>query len=313
MILVIGLLFLLLTVVAGMRPSEHVIRPFELERLAAQGDTHAQVVLRQKKLSGTITALLRIATSGLIGAFALVSVVFFGWLYGCILTLLAVVAYQPATRLSSMRAWAQALYARFESKLIAGLENYPILRMFRGDTVEEKTVPIQSRDEFFHEVEVLESNILHKREKDFIRAGLSFNKQKVASIMTEREAIVSISQSELLGPLALDELHKTGHSRFPVISGDIDSIIGVVDIDNLVTLVDKKSPRARDVMSQPIYRVRQTQTLEEVLAVFLEAKQNLLIVTDKDDKTVGLVCLEDVITALFGRTLVSKNFSHRAQ
>ena len=56
--------------------------------------------------------------------------------------------------------------------------------------------------------------------------SLSFDNEKVSSVMTPRNEIKTIKKSEILGPLVLDDLHKTGHSRFPVIDGDVDNSYG---------------------------------------------------------------------------------------
>lgn len=61
--------------------------------------------------------------------------------------------------------------------------------------------------------------------------------------MTPRNVLETIGKDEVIGPLMLDELHRTGHSRFPVIDGDIDHVIGVLHIKELLTLREKPPKR----------------------------------------------------------------------
>ena len=63
---------------------------------------------------------------------------------------------------------------------------------------------------------------------------------KIDEIMTPRSMIESVPMNELLGPLVLDDLHKKGYSRFPVIDGDIDHVVGVLRIQDLLT-IDRKA------------------------------------------------------------------------
>jgi CBS domain containing-hemolysin-like protein len=309
-ILITGLLFSLLVIVASMRPRNHVMSRFELERRVSQGDAQAEKTLRQTNLTNDILSLVQLLTVIVLVTLAYLSVAFFGWAIGSLVTIVATIAYSPIGRLSFVHKLAQRLYSYVEPKLITGITKYPALRMLRGAVfVQDTATSIHSREEFLHTIKKLDATVLHEREKRLIGASLVIDKTNVSSIMVPRDDIVTIKQNELLGPLTLDELHKTGHSRFPVVSGGIDSIVGVVEIDNLVTLADKKSPRARDVMAQSIHSVYQTDTLQKTLVVFLETHQNLLIVLDQDRKTVGLICLEDVIAAVFGRKLTGGHSS----
>ena len=53
--------------------------------------------------------------------------------------------------------------------------------------------------------------------------------------MTPRGVMNTVAKEDVIGPLLLDELHKTGHSRFPVTDGDIDHIVGILHIRSLLT------------------------------------------------------------------------------
>lgn len=290
-----------------MRPRLDLVSEFELERLASHGSVDAKKTLDETRSKNDIFSLIRLAVSIILVAFVLVNIAFFGWLSGCFIAIVATVLYEPIGRLSFVHTWAQKLYVFIEPKLFIGIKKYPILRMLRGvPLLNQNRTLIHSRQEFLHEVEGLSSAVLSDNDKRLIVANLSFSKKKLASATVVREKVVTIKQNELLGPLALDDLHKTGHSRFPVIDGGIDRIVGVVAIDNLVTLADKESPRAKDVMTRPVHHILYTETLQQALALFLETKQNLLVVVDTDHKTVGIICLEDVIAALLGTKPIDK-------
>lgn len=304
-------LFIASVIAVCVRPIAVKISRFELERLSKQGDIAAKKLLRRKKLEPNITALLQLVAVVFLTIFILSSVALYGWLIGCLVAVVGVLFCGRISQLSVTHKTTQKLYALAEPHLFNGLEKYQFIRTFVGTSHKstKARTEFQSRQEFLHELNQLKEGVLSKQEKRLINAGLEFDTNKIKSIMTPRNDIITIPKNELLGPLALDELHKTGYSRFPVIDGNIDAVMGIVSIDNLITLADKKSPRAKDVMSKPVHHVEQTLTLERTLAVFVESRQNVLMVTDDESKTVGLVTLDDVIRALFGRTLSSQNES----
>ena len=82
---------------------------------------------------------------------------------------------------------------------------------------------VESREELL-EIVKNAGDALSKDEKKLITNSLKFKDMKVADAMIPRTMIDSIGNDEVLGPIVLDGLYKTGHSRFPVIDGDIDHV-----------------------------------------------------------------------------------------
>jgi len=105
----------------------------------------------------------------------------------------------------------------------------------------------------------------------------------------------------------LDDLHKKGYSRFPVIDGDIDHVVGMLRIQDLLTIDRKaKSHRAETVMSKDVYYIHENQTLQHALVAFLKTQHHLFIVVNEFRETVGLLSLEDVIEALLGQKIIDE-------
>ena len=131
--------------------------------------------------------------------------------------------------------------------------------------------------------------------------------RSVSPVVGDSRVIESVPMNELLGPLVLDDLHKKGYSRFPVIDGDIDHVVGMLRIQDLLTIDRKaKSHRAETVMSKDVYYIRENQTLQHALAAFLKTQHHLFIVVNEFRETVGLLSLEDVIEALLGQKIIDE-------
>lgn len=148
--------------------------------------------------------------------------------------------------------------------------------------------------------------VISADEKKLLVNGLGFASKTVEQIMTPRGVVETIAKDELIGPLTLDELHRTGHSRFPVIDGDIDHVVGVLHIKELLTSFDKKSQTAEKAMERKVFYINQDQTLDHALAAFIKTRHHLFVVVNGYRETAGIVSLEDVIEALLGREIVDE-------
>jgi CBS domain containing-hemolysin-like protein len=128
--------------------------------------------------------------------------------------------------------------------------------------------------------------------------------------MVPRDKIVTIEKGEFLGPLVLDDLHKTGFKRLSVISDDADHIIGILNLRGLLELDVKRSVTAEKAMEPKVFYVHENQKLDRAMATFLKTHTNLLIVVNKERKTVGLLTFEDLMSSLLGRRVVDNFDEH---
>lgn len=284
---------------------------FELKRRVELGDKEAEKAMTREELLIDIISLQRALTALFLVFFVLISVVTFGWLIGIILGVIVSLEYGLIARIGFIKSWSQRIYNHFEKDIIRFVRQAPYLFMLLRimPSSGDGNRPIASRQELQHLVD--ESvGVLGADEKTLIIHSLSFGDQLVNSIMTPKSMIDSIKNSEFLGPLTLDELHKTGHSRLPVIKGDIDHVIGILNLQSLLALDIKRSTTAEKAMEPKVFYIHQNQSLQHALAAFLRTKHQLFVVVNEFRETVGLLSLEDVIEALLGRKIVDEFDAH---
>lgn len=284
---------------------------FELKRRVELGDKEAEKAMTREELLIDIISLQRALTALFLVFFVLISVVTFGWLIGIILGVIVSLEYGLIARIGFIKSWSQRIYNHFEKDIIRFVRQAPYLFMLLRimPSSGDGNRPIASRQELQHLVDEL-VGVLSADEKTLIVHSLSFGDQLVNSIMTPKSMIDSIKNSEFLGPLTLDELHKTGHSRLPVIKGDIDHVIGILNLQSLLALDIKRSATAEKAMEPKVFYIHQNQSLQHALAAFLRTKHQLFIVVNEFRETVGLISLEDVIEALLGRKIVDEFDTH---
>lgn len=312
MLIVSALIFVLLILVAGVVPKRSSLTMFELERRSSSHNETAQAMLQREHFIGDILSLQRITQALLLVVFVALSVATFGWFLGILISVVVALEYGAIARLSIVATRSQKFYEQYETDLLHFVERFGnvfrFVRVAAPKTVQSKQ--LDSREELLHMVDQ-SGALLSSDEKKVISQSLEFTTRTVQEIMTPRGVIDSISASELLGPLVLDDLHKTGHSRFPVIDGDVDHIVGMLYIQNLLTLgSDKKSVLVEKAMEPRVFYIHEDQTLQHALAAFLRTHHHLFVVVNEFRETVGLISLEDVVEALIGRKIVDEFDAH---
>lgn len=135
--------------------------------------------------------------------------------------------------------------------------------------------------------------------------ALTFGDKKVADVMTPRRDIHFVLSSEVLGPTLMDELHKTGQTRFPVvkeIKKNIEpEVIGTLLFSDIVGL-DKEGP-VEGAMHAGVHYINDTSGLRACLDAFLKTKAHLLVVVNNFEETVGAISIEDVLGQIWGKPL----------
>ena len=206
-----------------------------------------------------------------------------------------------------LRAKVDMLAIKYQSQL---LQTGRALRPFLRFLADSKALGREQRMTFYSKDELLETvdgsvQVLDKEEKVLIRQALRYRTIRVTDIMTPRSVVVTVEADDTVGPVLLDKLHKSGHSRFPVIDDDLDHVLGVLYMHNLVPL-DPKYKKVADAMSQKVYYVQQDKSLDHVLQAFLRTKHHLFMVVNEFEEVVGVVSIEDVLETLIGRKIVDE-------
>ncbi len=165
----------------------------------------------------------------------------------------------------------------------------------RKARIEEPVVPAQPRDALH---DLLEEGVLEgvgePEEIAIITGVVQFAEKTVREVMTPRATIFAIDGSLPPGEIAR-RIAASGYSRVPVYSGTIDTMSGMVHAFDLL------KPGSESVLPlRPIASTEHTRPCNELLAQMMRQRRHLMIVTDGDKGTVGLVTLEDLLEELVG-------------
>jgi CBS domain containing-hemolysin-like protein len=309
-ILGFGIFVAMLVLVASMMPRRSVLSAYELERRRGEGNGTAADELKREQLLEDVLSVKQVAGAVVMVWMVMTSLASFGVVFGVIAAVGVALVYGRIAKFDVVHSIAMRIYETIEPGLLKFLDTHPMAgRVLRTVNLVPSEQEISSREELEHMVEA-SGHMLTGDEKKLIVNGLHFAQRTVESVMTPRGVVDTIAKEELIGPLALDDLHKTGHSRFPVIDGDIDHVIGVLHIKELLTSFDHKSETAAEAMEKKVFYINQDQTLDHALAAFLKTRHHLFVVVNGYRETAGILTLEDVVEALLGREIVDEYDLH---
>ena len=127
-----------------------------------------------------------------------------------------------------------------------------------------------------------------------------FSEKSAREVMTPRTEILAIPVESTLDE-AIRIATEEAFSRYPVIDGTIDDIVGIVLAKDLLRVVGRP-PAAfslRAVM-RPLHVIPGSRAVEDVLADFKRLKEHMAIVLDEYGGTAGLVTMEDLLEEIVG-------------
>jgi putative hemolysin len=119
-------------------------------------------------------------------------------------------------------------------------------------------------------------------------------KIRVKESMTPRTEIVAVEENTTVEEL-LNTFVKSGYSKIPVYSENIENIIGVAFARDLF----QKPTLVKDVL-RPATFIPESKLSKKLLQEFLDSKTSIAIVIDEYGGVAGLVTREDLLEELFG-------------
>ncbi len=129
---------------------------------------------------------------------------------------------------------------------------------------------------------------------------LVFNQHTASDVMTPRPRVSSVERNAS-AQTVIDLATKTGFSRFPVIDGSIDDVVGLVHIKQAVAVPrQKRADVPVSALQSGTLRVPETMRLDSLLAELRGRGYQMAIVLDEYGGTAGVATLEDVVEELIG-------------
>ncbi|MFP7295668.1 hemolysin family protein [Neobacillus niacini] len=150
--------------------------------------------------------------------------------------------------------------------------------------------------------ESYKSGEINQSEFKYVNKIFEFDNRIAKEIMVPRTEIVSLSKDDTLDTF-LQIIREEKYTRYPIIDGDKDHIIGLVNIKEMVTdLISKEtlSTKTLEHYTRPIIRVIETIPIHDLLVKMQKDRMHMAILMDEYGGTSGLVTVEDILEEIVG-------------
>jgi metal transporter CNNM len=317
-ILSVALLIGLSALFSGLTIGILTLNHYELKRRAQQGDKAAKVVYPIRELGHQLTVTLLIGNVFVNAAITALLITQMNSVLAVLFTTIFVVLLGEIVPMAYLRHRGLELTAQVAPVLNKFIWLLSPVAKPLGRTLDkwlgDEGPVVYSKEELykiFEEHNISKDGDIEEDEIQIVRHALTFGDKQVREVMTPRRIVTSVSADEPIGPILIDELHKSGYSRFPVYNDkQTQNFIGTLYLHDLVGLKVKEGETVKDTMRKAVYYVHEEESLDHALKVFLKTNHHLLIVVNTFEEFVGVVSFEDVIEQIIGKQIMDEFDQH---
>ncbi|WP_353948309.1 hemolysin family protein [Sporolactobacillus sp. Y61] len=126
-----------------------------------------------------------------------------------------------------------------------------------------------------------------------------FDERMAREIMVPRTEIICIYKEDPPEE-SLKTLRDEKYTRFPVVAGDKDHVVGMINIKDIFTDYLKKEIHTLDEYIRPILTVLETTPVRMLLEKMQKESIHMAILIDEYGGTSGLVTVEDIVEEIVG-------------
>lgn len=151
--------------------------------------------------------------------------------------------------------------------------------------------------------ESYKSGEINQSELKYVNNIFEFDERTSREIMVPRTEIISISIDEKIDDI-ISIIRKEGYTRYPVIDGDKDHILGFMNAKEFLTALMLKQDSEETIRLEsfinPIIRVFEATPIHDLLVKMQKERIHMAVLIDEYGGTSGLVTAEDILEEIVG-------------
>lgn len=144
-----------------------------------------------------------------------------------------------------------------------------------------------------------ESGIFEESEQDMIEGVLRLDERPVGGFITPRKQIVWFDLNDTPKDI-LQKIEKSRHSRYPVMHGSLDTVLGIVRAKDLLAQCLASRPLDLKAVLRPPLFFPETMSSLKALEIFKEKGTHIALVIDEYGGIEGIVTHNDILEAIVG-------------
>ena len=191
------------------------------------------------------------------------------------------------------------MFERLMRKIVSLLD--PKLEKYRPKKTEpaRKYTP-ESLEDFIGVIQRTPKNVLSSKDRERIAAVMSLGDRTVGDLMAFKNKIVFVKRKEVLGPLILDKLYKSGFTNFPVVNERGD-VVGLIHTEALNALEIKKTDLAERYMDKNVNYLHINDSLKYAVGEIERTNSYYFLVRDEKEELVGCFTVQMLMDYLIGK------------
>ncbi|ULT58039.1 hemolysin family protein [Neobacillus drentensis] len=147
-----------------------------------------------------------------------------------------------------------------------------------------------------------ESGEINHSEYSYMNNIFEFDDRIAKEIMVPRTEIITLSKDATMDEI-IDIVREEKYTRYPLIDGDKDNILGVVNIKEVLTdCIQQKCTGEQPLLPyiKPVIHVIENIPIQELLVKLQKNRSHMAVLSDEYGGTAGIVTVEDILEEIVG-------------
>ncbi|MCP5099022.1 MAG: HlyC/CorC family transporter [Chloroflexi bacterium] len=204
-----------------------------------------------------------------------------------------------AERIAMMIARPMQFLSKIAKPLVwlLTISTHGVIKLLR---IKPPNDPLVTREEVqMMMVQGTEVGIFEPIKEEMVEQVFRLGDQRVNDLMTPRPEVIALDLERPINEIT-DRIIETGHSRYPIVRGDEDNIVGIVLARDLLAQSLAKEPVNLEAIMRPALIVPEGIPVLDVLDRFKADRSQIAIVIDEYGELQGLMTFNDMLEEVVG-------------
>uniref|UniRef100_UPI004057529C hemolysin family protein n=1 Tax=Candidatus Electronema sp. TaxID=2698783 RepID=UPI004057529C len=144
-----------------------------------------------------------------------------------------------------------------------------------------------------------ESGVFEESEQDMIENVLQLDERRISAFMTPRTQIVWFDIEDSPEDIRR-KVADCQHSRFPVVNGSLDNVMGIVRAKDMLNQMLSGQPLDLKLLLQPPLFVPESMSALKVLELFKQQRTHIALIADEYGGIHGMITHNDILEDITG-------------
>jgi putative hemolysin len=252
-----------------------------------------------KELEGTFTVIPEFAPyAGIISLFVVVLIItYFTLVFGEIIPKRIGLVYpeQISVKVAGSIIIISKVFGPINK--LASLTTDAVLWFFNSRAPQDPVVTEEDITSLLEEG--TQAGVFDEAEQELVQSAFRFGDREVTTLMAPRPDVVYLDLEDSFEENKIKIL-ASGHTRYPVCRGGLDSVIGVVSIRDLWSQMAAGEEPDLTILIQEALVIPEHITALRLLELFRTAITPLAVIMDEYGSVAGIITLHDLLEAIVG-------------